>query len=51
MNLPNKLTILRIILIPLMAALYFCGLHYAAAAVFLIAVITDVLDGKIARKP
>ena len=50
MNLPNKLTILRIILIPLMAVLYFCGLHYAAAAVFLIAVITDVLDGKIARK-
>lgn len=50
MNIANKLTFLRIILIPVMAALYFLGLGYISAIVFLIAVITDVLDGNIARK-
>ena len=53
MNLPNKLTLLRIILIPIfMAVLYwgFPGATYAALAIFIIASLTDLLDGKIARK-
>ena len=53
MNLPNKLTLLRIILIPIfMAVLYwgFPGANYAALAIFIIASLTDLLDGKIARK-
>ena len=49
MNLANKLTFLRIIMIPVMAVLYFFSLEYAAAAVFILAVLTDMLDGRIAR--
>jgi len=53
MNLPNKLTLLRIILTPVfLAVLYwgFPGADYAALAIFIIASLTDLLDGKIARK-
>ncbi len=53
MNLPNKLTLLRIILIPVfMVVLYwgFPGATYVALAIFIIASLTDMLDGKIARK-
>lgn len=55
MNLPNKLTILRIILIvPFVICMLVPGLgdasKYAAAAIFIIASLTDLLDGKIARK-
>ena len=53
MNLPNKLTMLRIILIPVfMVVLYwgFPGATYVALAIFIIASFTDMLDGKIARK-
>ena len=53
MNLPNKLTMLRIILTPVfLAVLYwgFPGADYAALAIFIIASLTDLLDGKIARK-
>jgi len=53
MNLPNKLTMLRIILTPIfMAVLYwdFPGAAYAALAIFIVASLTDLLDGKIARK-
>ena len=53
MNLPNKLTLLRIILIPVfMVVLYwnFPGAAYVALAIFIIASLTDLLDGKIARK-
>lgn len=53
MNLPNKLTLMRIILTPVfMAVLYwgFPGADYAALAIFIIASLTDLLDGKIARK-
>ena len=52
MNLPNKLTLLRIILIPFfMGVLYwgFPGAGYVALAIFIIASLTDLLDGKIAR--
>lgn len=56
MNLPNKLTILRVIMIPFfVAALLYDGganqnMRYMAAALFIIASLTDMLDGKIARK-
>ena len=53
MNLPNKLTLLRIILIPaFMVVLYwgFPGATWVALAIFIIASLTDMLDGKIARK-
>ena len=53
MNLPNKLTLLRIIRIPVfMVVLYwgFPGATWVALAIFIIASLTDMLDGKIARK-
>ena len=53
MNLPNKLTLLRIILIPFfMGVLYmgFPGANWVALAIFIVASFTDLLDGKIARK-
>ena len=53
MNLPNKLTLLRVILVPVfMAILYldFAGASWVALAIFIIASLTDLLDGKIARK-
>lgn len=56
MNLPNKLTVLRVIMIPFfVAALLYDGganqnMRYVAAAIFIIASLTDMLDGKIARK-
>ncbi len=53
MNTPNKLTLLRVLLIPVfLVVLYwgFPGSQYAALAIFVIASLTDLLDGKIARK-
>ncbi len=56
MNLPNKLTVLRMIMIPFfVAALLMEGgqvqiLRYLAAGIFIVASLTDMLDGKIARK-
>lgn len=53
LNLPTKLTMLRIILIPVFVALYFVPFSYhqvAATGVFGLACFTDFLDGHIARK-
>lgn len=54
MNLPNKLTILRVILIPLFLVFLFIekipGNYFFALAIFAGASITDALDGHIARK-
>lgn len=55
MNLPNKLTIMRIILIPFfvffLLAPYFPAYgKYIATAIFIVASLTDLADGKIARK-
>lgn len=52
MNLPNKLTLLRIILVPffIIAILVNFPFHYlVAGCIFGIASVTDTLDGKIAR--
>ncbi|MDE7257117.1 MAG: CDP-alcohol phosphatidyltransferase family protein, partial [Clostridia bacterium] len=53
MNLPNKLTIARVLMIPLFIALFyvpFTGHYFAALAVFALASFTDFLDGYFARK-
>lgn len=54
MNLPNKLTILRILLIvPFVILMEIPGVEwarYVAFIVFVVASLTDLLDGKIARK-
>ena len=54
MNLPNKLTVLRVVLIPVfLAALFFAPEpmnRYGAVLIVVIASLTDLLDGKIARK-
>ena len=54
MNLPNKLTIFRVILIPFfIIALPVPGIpagNWIALAIFIVASLTDLLDGKIARK-
>ena len=64
MNLPNKLTILRIILVPVIVIIYYLGalgvisgeflnvpiVNWLIIAIFGIASYTDHLDGKIARR-
>lgn len=53
MNLPNKLTVIRIILVPFFVAAILIDFPFNylwALIIFAIASITDMLDGKIARK-
>ncbi len=55
MNLPNKLTILRVLMIPFFVFFMLYPdapewMKWAALAVFVAASLTDLLDGKIARK-
>lgn len=53
MNLPNKLTVLRVVLVPFFVAallINFTGHIWVALALFAIASITDWFDGKIARR-
>ena len=54
MNLPNKLTILRVFLIPFFVFFMLVPVvpysNYIAVAIFIIASLTDLADGKIARK-
>ena len=55
MNLPNKLTVARVILIPFFVFFLLFDpsnnvFKWIALAIFIIASLTDMLDGKIARK-
>ena len=55
MNLPNKLTIARVLLIPffvffLLVPVAGDASRYIALAIFIVASLTDLADGKIARK-
>ncbi|MCL2125820.1 MAG: CDP-diacylglycerol--glycerol-3-phosphate 3-phosphatidyltransferase [Oscillospiraceae bacterium] len=53
MNTPNKLTLIRVALIPVfLIVLYigFPGSNYAAMAIFIAAGLTDIADGYLARK-
>ena len=49
LNLPNKLTLLRIALVPVYLLLLAAGLNVPALLVFVVASLTDLLDGRIAR--
>jgi len=50
MTISNKLTILRIILVPVFVALMMLEMGLAATIVFVVASLTDMLDGYLARK-
>lgn len=56
MNLPNKLTVLRVCMIPFFVVMLLLNggenqtYRYIAATIFIVASLTDMLDGKIARK-
>ena len=54
MNLPNKLTLFRVILIPFFVLFMLVDItaydKWIALAIFIVASLTDLLDGKIARK-
>ncbi len=54
MNLPNKLTIIRLIMIPLFVATFYLTFlpynYLISAIIFVLAAFTDFLDGYIARK-
>ena len=49
LNLPNKLTLLRVALVPVYLLLLACGMDIPALIVFAAASLTDMLDGRIAR--
>ncbi len=55
MNLPNRLTVTRIILVPLLLVILYSmngkfGMSFLGALLFLVISLTDLLDGYIARK-
>ena len=54
MNLPNKLTLFRVVLIPFFVIFMLVDItgvdKWISLAIFIIASLTDLLDGKIARK-
>ncbi len=54
MNLPNKLTMFRVLLIPFFVVLLLVDItpydNWIALVIFIVASLTDLLDGKIARK-
>jgi cardiolipin synthase len=53
MNLPNALSLFRLFLVPVFLCVFFSNLPHAyllAALVFIVAGLTDILDGRLARK-
>ena len=54
MNLPNKITMFRVVLIPFfvffMLSEHIAYHNYIAVAIFIVASLTDMLDGKIAGR-
>lgn len=54
MNLPNKLTLLRVFLIPFFVFFFYAtfipGHNWIALGIYIVACLTDMADGKIARK-
>ena len=49
MNTANKLTLIRVVLIPVFIVLLYLNLTLAALAVFILASVTDFIDGYVAR--
>lgn len=54
-NIPNALTVLRIVLVPVFAVVLFLNPHdqgwrIAATVIFTVAILTDLVDGYIARR-
>ena len=50
MNLPNKLTMIRMVMVPVCMALIILGFNITAAIIFALASLTDFFDGYLARK-
>lgn len=50
MNLPNQLTLLRVIMVPFFIVFYIKGFYLISFIIFVLASLTDLLDGHIARK-
>ena len=53
MNTANKITMIRVFLVPIFMVLFMIDnvtCHYAALGVFVLASITDAIDGHVARK-
>ena len=53
MNLPNKLSFMRVLLVPVLVILYYINVELTLmflAPIFIVAALTDFLDGYIARK-
>ena len=50
MNLPNKLTLARIIMVPFFIAAFILGYYPVSLVLFCAASVTDYFDGKIARE-
>lgn len=55
MNLPNKLTLIRVLMIPVFVLLYLLSggtgwLKYVSVLIYIAASVTDIFDGRIARK-
>jgi len=52
MNLANKITLLRVLMVPVFVVVFYLDIpfsNYLAASIFIIASFTDALDGHIAR--
>ena len=50
MNLPNQLTLGRVVAVPFFIVIYLMGYETVAAILFIIASATDALDGYLARR-
>lgn len=53
MNIPNTLTLLRIVLIPVFVLVFYLPLSWSnevACSIFVVAAVTDMLDGYLARR-
>lgn len=49
-SIPNILSFIRILLVPIFIALFLCNYEITAFIIFVLAMLTDVIDGFIARK-